>query len=145
MKVKVVSNSLRPRGLYSPWNSPEQNTGVGSLSLLQGISQPRDQTHVSRIAVDSLPAEPQGKPKHIIKGLCKIHSSPLQLPSPLSYSRQYLVRNIPHHWYIFFSIPCLFIYFINQTKGTWKQKKKLVRQKQWNTKCFSRDLLWSWC
>jgi len=23
--------------LYSPWNSPEQNTGVGSLSLLQGI------------------------------------------------------------------------------------------------------------
>ena len=33
----VVSNSLRPHGLYSPWNSPGQNTGVGSLSLLQGI------------------------------------------------------------------------------------------------------------
>ena len=33
----VVSDSLRPRGLYSPWNSPGQNTGVGSLSLLQGI------------------------------------------------------------------------------------------------------------
>ena len=33
----VVSGSLRPRGLYSPWNSPGQNTGVGSLSLLQGI------------------------------------------------------------------------------------------------------------
>ena len=33
----VVSNSLRPPGLYSPWNSPGQNTGVGSLSLLQGI------------------------------------------------------------------------------------------------------------
>ena len=29
--------SLRPYGLYSPWNSPGQNTGVGSLSLLQGI------------------------------------------------------------------------------------------------------------
>ena len=26
-------------------------------------SQPRDQTHVSRIAADSLPAEPPGKPK----------------------------------------------------------------------------------
>ena len=26
----------RPHGLYSPWNSPGQNTGVGSLSLLQG-------------------------------------------------------------------------------------------------------------
>ena len=33
----VVSNSLRPHGLYSPQNSPDQNTGVGSLSLLQGI------------------------------------------------------------------------------------------------------------
>ena len=33
----VVSNSLRPHGLYSPWNSPGPNTGVGSLSLLQGI------------------------------------------------------------------------------------------------------------
>ena len=33
----VVSNSLRPQGLYNPWNSPGQNTGVGSLSLLQGI------------------------------------------------------------------------------------------------------------
>ena len=30
-------DSLQPRGLYSPWNSPGQNTGVGSLSLLQQI------------------------------------------------------------------------------------------------------------
>ena len=33
----VVSDSLRPRGLYSPRNSPGQDTGVGSHSLLQGI------------------------------------------------------------------------------------------------------------
>ena len=33
----VVSDSLWPHGLQSPWNSPGQNTGVGSLSLLQGI------------------------------------------------------------------------------------------------------------
>ena len=33
----VVSSSLWPHGLYSPWNSPGQNTGVGSLSFLQGI------------------------------------------------------------------------------------------------------------
>ena len=33
----VVSNSLRLHERYSPWNSPGQNTGVGSLSLLQGI------------------------------------------------------------------------------------------------------------
>ena len=30
----VMSNSLRSHGLYSPWNSSGQNTGVGSLSLL---------------------------------------------------------------------------------------------------------------
>ena len=32
-----MSDSLRRHGLHSPWNSPGQNTGVGSLSLLQGI------------------------------------------------------------------------------------------------------------
>ena len=32
-----MSNSLWPRGLHSPWNSPGQNPGVGSLSLLQRI------------------------------------------------------------------------------------------------------------
>ena len=35
----VMSDSLRPHGLYSPHglNSPGQNLGVGSLSLLLGI------------------------------------------------------------------------------------------------------------
>ena len=40
MKVKVAHLCLTlcdPHGLYSPWNSLGQNTGVGSLSLLQGI------------------------------------------------------------------------------------------------------------
>ena len=30
----VVSYSLQPNGLYSPWNSLGQNIGVGTLSLL---------------------------------------------------------------------------------------------------------------
>ena len=34
----VMSNSLQLQyGLCSPWNSPGQNTGVGSLFFLQGI------------------------------------------------------------------------------------------------------------
>ena len=42
LKVKVkVAQSVRlfvtPWTIWSPWNSPGQNTGVGSLSLLQGI------------------------------------------------------------------------------------------------------------
>ena len=33
----VVSDYLWPHGPYSPWNSPGQDTGVGSVSLLQSI------------------------------------------------------------------------------------------------------------
>ena len=36
-RCSVMSDSFRPHGLHSPWNCPGQNTGVGSLSLLQGI------------------------------------------------------------------------------------------------------------
>ena len=39
-EVKVAQSCLTlrdPHGLYSPWNSPGQNTGMGSLSLLQRI------------------------------------------------------------------------------------------------------------
>ena len=32
-----VQPFVSPSGRYSPWNSPGQNTGVGSCSLLQGI------------------------------------------------------------------------------------------------------------
>ena len=32
-----MSDPLWPHGLYSAWNSPNQNTGVGSLFFLQGI------------------------------------------------------------------------------------------------------------
>ena len=37
IKVKVTSDSLRPHGPHSPWNSPGQNTRGGSCSLLQGV------------------------------------------------------------------------------------------------------------
>ena len=66
VKVKVAESCptfLWPHGLYSPWNSPGQNAGVCSLSFLQGIIpnlgiEPRSPA----LQVDSLPAEPQGKP-----------------------------------------------------------------------------------
>ena len=46
----VMFDSLWTHGLYSPWSSPGQNTGVDSLSLLKGSSQPRDWTQVSHYA-----------------------------------------------------------------------------------------------
>ena len=44
----VISDSLQPHGVYSPWNSPGQNTGVGPFS--RGSSQPWDWTQVSCVA-----------------------------------------------------------------------------------------------
>ena len=39
-----------PTRLPRPWDSQGKNTGVGGQAFLQGSSQPRDQTQVSRIA-----------------------------------------------------------------------------------------------
>ena len=48
-----------------PWNSPGQNTGVGSLSLRQGIFPAQGSNPgLLHCSLDSLPAEPQGEPKN---------------------------------------------------------------------------------
>ena len=57
-----MSNSLRPNGLYSPWDSPGQNPGVGSLTLLQGIFNPGIEPRSPTLQADFLAAEPPGKP-----------------------------------------------------------------------------------
>ena len=48
--------------LHSPWDSPGQNTGVGSISLLQWIFQPGIEQGSPALQADSLPAELPGKP-----------------------------------------------------------------------------------
>ena len=53
MYSEVSEVNLLSRLFATPWqpcSSPGQNTGLGSLSLLQGSSQPRDWTQVSCIA-----------------------------------------------------------------------------------------------
>ena len=51
-KVKVFQSSLtlQPCGLFSPQNSPGQNTEGVAFPISRGSSQPRDQTQVSHIA-----------------------------------------------------------------------------------------------
>ena len=60
----IVSDSLWPHGLYSLWNSPGQNTGVGSLSLLQGIFPTQESNpgllHYRRILYQ---LSPKGSPR----------------------------------------------------------------------------------
>ena len=60
----IMFNSLRPRGLYSPWNSPGQNAGVGSLSFpsLGDLPNPGIEPRSPALQADSLPTELSGKP-----------------------------------------------------------------------------------
>ena len=50
--------------VYIPWNSPAQNTGVGSLSLLQGIFPTQGSNPGLLHCRGFVLAEPQGKPKN---------------------------------------------------------------------------------
>ena len=63
----VMPDSLQPHRLHSPWNSPGQNTGVGSLSLLQGgSSQPRDRTQEAMLPLSFF------KKKNVFISLCQM-------------------------------------------------------------------------
>ena len=59
----VVSNSLPPHGLYSPWNSPGQNTGVDFFPSPGNLPNPGIEPRSPALQADSLPAEPPGKLK----------------------------------------------------------------------------------
>jgi len=69
----VVSDSLQPHGLYSPWNSLGQNTEVGSHSFLQGIFPTQgmnpDLAHCKQILY-CLSHQGCKKPKFCITCLC---------------------------------------------------------------------------
>ena len=55
VKVSVLSHSLWPPGIYSLWNSPGQNTRVGSCSLLGNLPNPGIELTSPTSQVDSLP------------------------------------------------------------------------------------------
>ena len=61
----VVSGSLQPHGLYSSWSSPGQNPRVGKPFPSPGdLPNPGIKARSLALQVNSLPAEPQGKPKN---------------------------------------------------------------------------------
>ena len=59
----VVSDPLQPHGLYSPWNSLGQNTGMGKPFPAPGdLPNPGIEPRSPSLQAYSLPAESQGKP-----------------------------------------------------------------------------------
>ena len=86
MKVKITQlhpTLCDPMNLYSPWNSPGQNAGVGNRSLFQGIFTTQESNQVSCIEADSLPGEPQGKPKNT--GMGSLSLLQQSFPTPESH------------------------------------------------------------
>ena len=70
----VGFNFLWPCGLYSPWNSPGQNTGVGKLfPSLGNLPNPGVKPRYPTLQTDSLQAEAQGKPKNTGVGSLCLH------------------------------------------------------------------------
>ena len=119
----VVSNSLPPHGLYSPWNSPGQSTGVSTLSLLQGIFPTQGSNpgipHCRQILYQ---LSHKGSPR-ILEWVAYVFSSGSSLPRnqtrvyciaggliiyQLSYQGIMYIHNILHHRY---SSPGLFFIF----------------------------------
>ena len=91
-----MSDSWQPHGLYSPWNSLGQNTGVGSLSLLQGLFPTQGLNPGLRIAgrFSGLPAEPWRKPKNTGVGSLSL----LQWIFPTQESNQGLLH---YRWILY--------------------------------------------
>ena len=74
-KVKVAQSCptlCNPYGLYSPWNSPGQNTGIGRLSFLQEIfptpgsnpGLPQCRWILYHLSHQGSPRKPKLAPKH---------------------------------------------------------------------------------
>ena len=69
-----MSDSLQPRGLYSPWISPGQNTGVGKAFPPPGdLPNPGIEPRSPALQVESSPNELSGNPQYtkISQKICK--------------------------------------------------------------------------
>ena len=102
----VVSDSLQPHRLYSPWILQARILEWVACHFFRGSSRPRDRTQASRTQVASLPAEPPGSPGreegtcsslgpllgpragHALTGSCTSHGSlqPEAMPLLASFS-----------------------------------------------------------
>ena len=66
MKVKVTQSclTLPPHGLYSPWHSLGQNWSGQPFPAPEDLPNPGIEPKSLALQADSLPAEPQRKPKN---------------------------------------------------------------------------------
>ena len=87
-----VAQSCPTLCVYSPWNSPGQNTGVGSRSFLQGTFPTQGLNPVFLIA-ESLPSESPGNEITYRK----VHKSSLMKVNPSRPKIRRCLRVLLHH------------------------------------------------
>ena len=88
-KLKSEKSFSHVQLFVAPWNSLGHSTGVGSLFLAPGdLPNPRMELRSPTLQVDSLSAEPQGKPKNTGVGSLSL----LQGIFPTQESNQGLLR-----------------------------------------------------
>ena len=80
MLLSIGQSILESESLYNPWDSPGQNTGLGSLSLLRDLPNPGIEPRSPSLQVISLPAEPPEKPKNTGVGTLSLLQG--DLPDP---------------------------------------------------------------
>ena len=65
----VMSDSLQPHGLSSPWNSPDQNTEVDTFPSPGDLPNPAVELGSPALQSDSLPTELSGNPIYLLVGV----------------------------------------------------------------------------
>ena len=106
-----VALPLWPHGLYGPWNSPGQNTGVGSCSL---PPSPGIKPRSPALQADSLPAEPPGKPRASFINFLVKKSLDLSC-----YSLIYIIMDYLMNFYFILWIICIITYLIFKLSQIW--------------------------
>ena len=81
----VISDSLQSHGLHSLWNSPGQNTGVGSRSPLQGIFPTQESNEDDMILYIENPKDSTRKLLELINDYSKIAGYKINTQKSLAF------------------------------------------------------------
>ena len=101
-----MSNSLRPHGLYSPWNSPGQNTGgsagkesacsAGDLGLIPGLGRSPGEGKGYPLQYSGLESSMDCIVHRVTKSLTQVSNFFTCSPPRLGYHGMFNSWNCPH-------------------------------------------------
>ena len=102
-----MSDSLQPHGLYSPWNSPGQNTGMGSCFVLRIFTTQGSNTGLLHCRQILYQLSHQGSPE-----TCLLHSN-------FQFERESSKKQVKNLAWL-----SLVKHFNNQREEPWRPQKE---------------------